>query len=212
MNCLQKETDKKNCEFNNLVKTTREVVSNNERITLNVLIRLGIHEKNILHQLKHQQVSKVNDFEWQQYIRHYWEKDHCELRCFMSSMPYCEEYIGCKENLAITPLTDKAYMNLMNAFKVGMGASHLGPAGTGKTETMKDLARMAGQFLVIINTSDQLDYKVNEKILKGTAASGVWCCYDEFNRICVEVVSAFAEQFKMIREAREKRVCMLGGE
>ncbi|GAB5580480.1 dynein axonemal heavy chain 2 [Prionailurus iriomotensis] len=173
------------------------------RLKIVALVTIEIHARDVLEKLYKSGLTDISSFDWLSQLRFYWEKDldDCVIRQTNTQFQYGYEYLGNSGRLVITPLTDRCYMTLTTALHLHRGGSPKGPAGTGKTETVKDLGKALGTYVIVVNCSEGLDYKSMGRMYSGLAQTGAWGCFDEFNRINVEVLSVVAQQILSILSA-----------
>lgn len=82
---------------------------------------------------------------------------------------------------------------------LGLGGNPYGPAGTGKTESVKALGQHLGRQVLVFNCDESIDVQSMTRILIGLVKCGSWGCFDEFNRLQLDVLSVLSSQIQDIQ-------------
>ncbi|XP_058809033.1 dynein axonemal heavy chain 10 [Phymastichus coffea] len=178
-------------------------LSNNDRKKFDTVLTIDVHTRDIIESFVRDSIMDALEFEWESQLRFYWihDLDNVWINQCTGSFEYGYEYMGLNGRLVVTPLTDRIYLTITQALSMYMGGAPAGPAGTGKTETTKDLAKALGLLCVVTNCGEGMDYVAIGKTLGGLAQCGAWGCFDEFNRIDVSVLSVISTQLQAIKSA-----------
>lgn len=194
---LKRETD----DLNKLINLMRTDLESKNRKSINTMIVLDVHARDIVADFVRDSVMSAKEFAWEQQLRFYWDykKDDIDIRQCTGKFDFCYEYQGLNGRLVITPLTDRCVMTLTTALTFFLGGAPAGPAGTGKTETVKDLAKSLALRCVVTCCGDDLDSRALFVVFSGLSQTGFWGCFDEFNRISLEVLSVVSSQINEIQ-------------
>lgn len=215
-------------QLKELIRLTQTKLDKSDRTRVMVCITMDAHSRDIVIGLVRDQVTEVSCFQWQSQLKHKWRVspptgsfrnrdlhlrgkngERAEIAIADAIVPYDYEYLGNGPRLVITPLTDRIYVTATQALNLKMGCAPAGPAGTGKTESTKDLASALAKCCYVFNCSPEMDYLGLGNIFKGLASSGSWGCFDEFNRLIPEVLSVCTVQFKSVCDGVKAEVARI---
>ncbi|XP_060835340.1 dynein axonemal heavy chain 2-like [Rhopalosiphum padi] len=200
---LKKMYKKQKNILTKLSKVIRSDLTSTERLKVVALIIIEIHGRDVIEYMYRSNCMDMSAFEWMCQLRFYCDKKSNDIviRQTNTKQLYGYEYLGNSGRLVITPLTDRCYLTLTTAVHMHLGGNLNGSTYTGKTETIKDLGKHLAQFVIVVNCSKSLDYKSLCRIFLGLVQQGAWGCFDEIQRIQIEVLSSITQQISTIFSA-----------
>ncbi|CBQ72614.1 Cytoplasmic dynein heavy chain 1 [Sporisorium reilianum SRZ2] len=165
-----------------------------------------VHQRDVIRLLVSQRVETARDFNWLSQMRFYLNRqvekplDRLTVQMANATFPYGYEYLGVPDRLVQTPLTDRCYLTLTQALNYKLGGAPFGPAGTGKTESVKALGVQLGMFVIVFCCDETFDFQAMGRIFVGLCRVGAWGCFDEFNRLEERILSAVSQQIQSIQQ------------
>ncbi|OWB58788.1 hypothetical protein B5S28_g4867 [[Candida] boidinii] len=174
------------------------------------LIIESIHVKDILSKLINTNEPSINHFNWISQQRYYYDIHENDFlsRLYVKQghtvFKYGFDYIGASTRLIHTPLVETGFVALTEALNQRLGGSFIGPAGTGKTESIKSLGQNLGRMVLVFCCDESFDYQSVSRILVGICRVGAWACFDEFNRLDESMLSAVSTQIEKIEDNLQK--------
>lgn len=168
-----------------------------------------VHYARIVRLLVRQHVTNPQDWHWLKQMRFYATTPgtggsadlDVKIRMVYAEFDYSFEYLGNVNKLVNTRLTERCYLTLTQSMQLGLGGNPFGPSGTGKTECVKSLGAQLGRLVLVFNCNENVDSQAIGLILIGLARSGAWGCFDEFNRLQEQTLSAISMQIQPLQQA-----------
>ncbi|KAL9029741.1 MAG: hypothetical protein Q9196_002047 [Gyalolechia fulgens] len=173
------------------------------------LITEFVHQRDSISQLISTHAASPVHYSWLLQMRYVYDPsqdlvNRLRVRMANADLTYGFEYLGVPERLVRTPLTDRCFLTLTQAMAQRLGGSPYGPAGTGKTESVKALGVELGRFTLVFCCDDTFDFQAMGRIFLGICQVGAWGCFDEFNRLEERILSAVSQQVQNIQLALKR--------
>lgn len=192
-----------------LAATVLDDLDNLTRKKCEHLITEFVHQRDVIGNLIRVGASSTNHYLWLLQMRYVYKAeddfvDRLRVKMANADLRYGFEYLGLPERLVRTPLTDRCFLTLTQAMSQRLGGSPYGPAGTGKTESVKALGIQLGRFTLVFCCDDTFDFQAMGRIFLGICQVGAWGCFDEFNRLEERILSAVSQQVQNIQLGLKK--------
>ena len=140
------------------------------RLKLKHLINEFDHKKTVTRRLIASKVTHPKAFEWLCQMRFYFDPKQTDtlkqLSIYMANakFQYGFEYLGVQDR---ADSYHRCYLTMTQALESRLGVSLSGPAGTGKTESVKALGHQLGRYVLVFNCDETIDLNAMDRIIIG---------------------------------------------
>lgn len=199
-------TNKKN-DVNILSTLLQKCSSREGELKIRALLIDFVYQVTTVEYLIKHNVTDLNDWHWLQQIKFFYNmrNQSISIKMIRAEFEYSYEFLGHYNKLVYTALTHNCYLTLTQAMLLGLGGNPLGKAGTGKTECVKSLGAMMGRMVLVFNCNENIDTSAMALILTGISRCGAWACFDEFNRLQEDTLSAIAMLIQPLQNALKEK-------
>ncbi|XP_018096048.2 dynein heavy chain 5, axonemal [Xenopus laevis] len=176
-------------------KNTEETISLCERMKLENIIMQALYFRDVMESITSRKICEVSDFDWKRTARFYLKEEDGEMKSEIHILDaqygYGCEFYGAKLPMIMNPITEKCFLKISQVLQQVNGVILTGDHGVGKTETIKGLSYLLGNFLFLFSCSPTSEVSVLRRVLNGAVLDGCWCCFDDFQllpRLAVSVI------------------------
>ncbi|XP_073531710.1 dynein axonemal heavy chain 5-like [Phyllobates terribilis] len=190
-------------------KNMEDVISQSQRLKLENIIMLALYLRDVMENIWSRKVRENADFEWKRSIKFYLkERDgSCrhELNILDTQYTYGCEFSGAKIPFIMNPVTDKCFFKISQILQQNNGVILQGDHGAGKTETIKGLSYLLGNFLYVFTCSSVSNISALSRVINGTGLDGCWSCFDDFHLLPEDAVSVFMHSSQSLYESLQAK-------
>ena len=186
-----------------------------ESFKTSAAISMTVQQMSILVKLNSENVKDVCDWNWQKRSRYYVTGAGRVLEVCIADSKFAYRFdylplqmesasgrasLGSFKRLIDTRVTERCFLAASQAnCDFRLGANPQGPAGCGKTETIKALGYSIGCQVIVHNCDESNDSNSLDSLIWGLTHTGLWGCFDEFNRLNESVLSATSATLELVQ-------------
>jgi len=200
-----------------------------KRTILQNMMLLHLHMCDLAESFKLEEPGGTESFAWKYQVRVRWrqhtddnQKDNvfadpgeqkkteelgvdCFLECGDRSLRYLHDYLGPTQGAVVTMQTNRVFVSITQAICTYRGSLVLSAGTTGKTETICELATLAGTHVEVVQCTAQMDMETVVNIFCGLTSNCAWGCLRNFHTLAPNVVAVFATYCNSVLQALAER-------